>query len=102
MNRSSLNSIFFTLLYAALPLQIISLINSQWTVWSFLGLPLLFVLVRSQDYLYQKGEQTYFRRFPFFSGVRLNQIKDMGDLKLVDKSSTIQALWASIELRRIS
>jgi hypothetical protein len=102
MKRSIPNSVFFALLYGALPLQIISFIYSQWTVWSFLGLPILFLLVRSQDYLYQKGEKTYFRRVPFVSGVRLNQIKDMGDLKLVDTSSTIQALWASIELRRIS
>jgi 1,4-dihydroxy-2-naphthoate octaprenyltransferase len=102
MKRSIPNSVFFALLYGALPLQIISFIYSQWTVWSFLGLPILFLLVRSQDYLYQKDEKTYFRRVPFVSGVRLNQIKDMGDLKLVDTSSTIQALWASIELRRIS
>ncbi|MFT7259589.1 MAG: 1,4-dihydroxy-2-naphthoate octaprenyltransferase [Glaciecola sp.] len=101
MKRSFLNSVFFALLYGALPLQIISLIYSQWAVWSLLGLPILFVLVRSQDYLYQKGDKTYFRRVPFSSGVRLNQIKDMGDLKLVDTSSTIKTVWASIELRRL-
>jgi len=102
MKRSNLNSVFFALLFGALPLQIISFIYSQWAGWFFLCLPVLFMVVRAQDYLYQKGETTYFRRVPFFSGVQLNQIKDMGDLKLVDTSATIQALWASIELRRLS
>jgi hypothetical protein len=102
MKRSFLNSVFFSLLYGALPLQIISLIYSQWAFWSLFGLPILFVLVKSQDYLYQKNNTTYFRRVPFFSGIRLNQIKEIGDLKLVDTSSTIQALWVSIELRRPS
>jgi 1,4-dihydroxy-2-naphthoate octaprenyltransferase len=100
MKRSILNSVFFALLYGALPLQIISLIYPQWTVWCLLGFPILFVLVRTQDYLYQKGEKAYFRRVPFLGGVGLNQIKDMGDLKLVDTSSTTQALWTSIELHR--
>ena len=102
MKRSILNSAFFALLYGALPLQIISVIYPQWAVWSLLGLPVLFIFVRSQDYLYQRGEETYFRRVPFFTGILLNQIKDMGDLKLVDTSTTIQMLWASIEMRRTS
>jgi len=84
-----------------LPLQMVSFFYSQWALWFFLCLPVLFVLVKSQDYLYQKDGKSYFRRIPFFGGVRLNQIKDMGDLKLVDTSATIQILWANIELRQI-
>jgi len=101
MKRSILNSAFFALLYGALPLQMVSFFYSQWALWFFLCLPVLFVLVKSQDYLYQKDGKSYFRRIPFFGGVRLNQIKDMGDLKLVDTSATIQILWANIELRQI-
>ena len=101
MTRSILNSAFFALLYGALPLQMVSFFYSQWALWFFLCLPVLFVLVKSQDYLYQKDGKSYFRRIPFFGGVRLNQIKDMGDLKLVDTSATIQILWANIELRQI-
>lgn len=101
MKRSILNSAFFALLYAALPLQIISFFYPQWAFWLFLCLPVLFTLAKSQDYLYQKNGKTYFRRIPFFGGVLLNQINDMGDLKLVDTSETVQVLWAKIELRRI-
>ncbi|MFT6330343.1 MAG: hypothetical protein ACJAYN_002284 [Bermanella sp.] len=101
MKRSILNSAFFALLYGALPLQMISFFYSQWALWFVLCLPVLFVLAKSQDYLYQKGGETYFRRIPFFGGVLLNQINDMGDLKLVDTSTTVQILWANIELRRI-
>ncbi len=101
MKRSILNSAFFALLYGALPLQMISFFYSQWALWFVLCLPVLFVLAKSQGYLYQKGGETYFRRIPFFGGVLLNQINAMDDLKLVDTSTTVQILWANIELRRI-
>lgn len=97
MQRSILNSVFFTLLYGALPLQLISLWFEQWTAWFLLCLPIIFVFVKRQPYVYEKTNEIYFRRAPFFQGTPITQLRHMGDLRLVDTASTIQRLWVSIE-----
>lgn len=102
MRRSTLNSLFFTLLYGALPLQIISFFYSELTLWFFLFLPFIYLLVKSQNYLYQRQGQMFFRRVPLFKGVSLNQIKDMRDLRSIDTSATIQRLWLCIERNKVS
>ncbi len=100
MKRSILNSVFYTLLYGAVPLQIISFIYEQWTIWLLLCFPIVFVLIRTQHYVYHKNGQAYFRRMPFFRGVPLNKIRHMGDLKLVDTTKNIKQLWLFIERMR--
>jgi hypothetical protein len=100
MKRSILNSVFYTLLYGALPLQVISLVCEQWTIWLFLCLPIVFIFIRNQHYVYQKQGQIFFRRTPFFRGVPLNRIKQVSDLRLVDTTKNIKQLWLSIERNR--
>ncbi|MFT5540890.1 MAG: 1,4-dihydroxy-2-naphthoate octaprenyltransferase [Glaciecola sp.] len=97
MKRSILNSVFFALLFGALPLQIITIINEQWSVWFLFFLPILFAVIKSQDYLYQKEDETLFRRIPFMKGISINELDDMRDLKLIDTSDTVQTLWENIE-----
>jgi hypothetical protein len=97
MKRSILNSVFYTLLYNAAPLQILSFFSKQWSLWFFLSFPILFFFVKSQNYLYKKDGLLYFRRTPFFRGVPLNHIKNMGDLRLIDRTINIRRLWLYIE-----
>jgi hypothetical protein len=100
MKRSIFNSVFFTLLYGAPPLQIISLVYEQWTIWLLLCLPIVFVFIRTQHYVYHKNGRAYFRRMPFFRGVPLENIRHVSDLKLIDTTKNIKKIWLLIEHKR--
>jgi hypothetical protein len=101
MKRSIANSTFFALLFGALPLQLIIFVNELWSVWFLFFLPILFLVVKSQDYIYKKQGKVLFRRVPFMKGIPIAQLHDMRDLRLIDTTYAVQTLWQNIEKIRV-
>jgi hypothetical protein len=97
MRRSTLNRVFFALLYGAVPLQIVTIAFEQWSIWYVLVVPAFYLLMYGDDYIYEKRGQFYFRSVPFFKGVPIQQLRELKDLRVVDTAINVHRLWRRIQ-----
>lgn len=99
MKRSVINSVYFTLVFSSIVNGLVYLILNEISLWNALVIIIFFILIKPQNYLYDKGDRTYYRRAPFFSGTPIEALKSPKDLRLLDSSSNIVNLWQLIKLK---
>lgn len=99
MKRSVLNSVYFALVFSVVINGLAYLILKELSLWNGLVIIILFMLIKAQNYLYEKGERIYYRRVPFFRGIPIDSLKSPEDLRLIDTSSNIVNLWQLIKLK---
>lgn len=101
MKRSVLNSVYFAILFSSIINCTGYLIFKEISFWNGLVVVVLFIAVKSQHYLFEKKDKTYYRRIPFFHGIPIEKLKSAEDLRLLDTSSNIVSLWQLIKLKSI-
>lgn len=99
MKRSVLNSIYFALVFSAIINALAYLVYKEVSFWNGLVIIIMFILIKPQNYLYEKGDRAYYRRTPFFRGIPIDSLKSPEDLRLFDTSSNIVNLWQLIKLK---
>lgn len=99
MRRSVINSVYFMLVFGLIVNCIIYLIHKEVSLWNGLVFITFFILIKPQNYLYDKGDRTYYRRIPFFRGAPIEALQSPEDLRLLDSSSNIVSLWQLIKLK---
>ena len=99
MERSKINSAYFTALFGSIIFLIWLAIFREFSVWNILLFVVVFIIIKLQNYLYQKDDKTYFRRVPFFRGILIEKLKGVEDLRLIDSSTNIVKLWQLIKLK---
>lgn len=99
MRRSAVNSVYFALIFSLLVSCLVYLIFKEVSLWNGLVFIIFFILIKPQNYLYDKGDRTYYRSVPFFRGKPIDELKSPEDLRLFDSSSNIVSLWQLIKLK---
>ena len=100
MQRSYINTLFYTLLFSGVVIHLVFLFTKEVSWFPWLVIRVCWYLVRTQDYLYSKNECWYFRRVPFSRGEKLQQLKSIKQLRLIDSEINQKRLWQNIQRLR--
>jgi hypothetical protein len=60
-------------------------------------MPVLFIVIKRQAYIYQHNHRYYFRRIPFTRGILLSSLNDIEDLRIVETAENTNVLWQFIQ-----
>ena len=97
MPRSFINSIFLSLLIGGLFVNVYFLITQSISWTALLIMPVLFIVIKRQAYIYQHNTRYYFRRIPFTRGILLSSLNDIEDLRIVETAENTNVLWQFIQ-----
>ena len=97
MPRSIINSIFLSLLIGGLVVNVYFLITQSISWTALLIIPVLFIVIKRQAYIYQHNNRYYFRRIPFTRGILLSSLNDIEDLRIIETAKNTGALWQFIQ-----
>jgi hypothetical protein len=97
MPRSIINSIFLSLLIGGLFVNVYFLITQTISWTALLIIPVLFMVIKRQAYIYQHNNHYYFRRIPFTRGILISSLNDIEDLRIIETAKNTGALWQFIQ-----